>query len=169
MKARRPSGTSSPEHEHTETPVRPKSVTLAAEPPTIAGQPFDRPSSPGPHAANDSGPSERRDRTQHAVQPGTRVSNGRDSIESGNREPIASDAPPSTDGIETSPPTREILTVDELADFLRLNRKTVYEAIDRGEIPGVRRIGESYRIHRATVLEWFASSQGRVSHSRRHR
>ena len=64
---------------------------------------------------------------------------------------------------------KAILTVDELADLLRLNRKTIYEAIDRGEIPGVRRIGESYRIHRATVLEWFASSQGRVSHSRRHR
>ncbi len=68
-----------------------------------------------------------------------------------------------------APLEEEFLTVDELAELLRLNRKTVYEAIDRGEIPGVRRIGESYRIHRATVLKWFASSQGRVSHSRRHR
>jgi excisionase family DNA binding protein len=88
-----------------------------------------------------------------------------------SREPQAANdsEPPDRRDLTTSAPNREILTVDELADFLRLNRKTVYEAIDRGDIPGVRRIGESYRIHRATVLEWFASSQGRVSHSRRHR
>jgi excisionase family DNA binding protein len=154
MKARRPSGTS-PQHERSETPVGPNSTTLATEAPTVGGRAFDRAPSQGPQAANDSGPSERRER--------------RDSTAFGNREPLASNATQPTDSSETSPPTREILTVDELADFLRLNRKTVYEAIDRGEIPGVRRIGESYRIHRATVLEWFASSQGRVSHSRRHR
>ncbi len=73
---------------------------------------------------------------------------------------------------DNSPPApleEAFLTVDELAELLRLNRKTVYEAIARGDIPGARRIGESYRIHRATVIEWFTSSQGRVSHSRRHR
>ena len=47
-----------------------------------------------------------------------------------------------------------ILTVDELAAFLRLNRKTVYEAVSRGEIPGVRRIGHTFRISRDSVLQW---------------
>ena len=47
-----------------------------------------------------------------------------------------------------------ILTVDELASFLRLNRKTVYEAVSRGEIPGVRRIGGAFRISRDSVLVW---------------
>jgi excisionase family DNA binding protein len=47
-----------------------------------------------------------------------------------------------------------ILTVDELAGFLRLNRKTVYEAVSRGEIPGVRRIGGTFRIWRDSVLVW---------------
>jgi excisionase family DNA binding protein len=60
-----------------------------------------------------------------------------------------------------------ILTVDELAALLRLNRKTVYEALSRGEIPGARRVGSSYRILRAAVIEWLASGQGRVSHSKR--
>src|SRR5260221_14746925 len=46
----------------------------------------------------------------------------------------------------------EILKPEELARLLRVNRKTVYDAIARGEIPGVRRIGGTLRIHRETVL-----------------
>jgi excisionase family DNA binding protein len=62
-----------------------------------------------------------------------------------------------------------VLTVDELAALLRVNRKTVYDALARGDIPGARRIGTSYRILRDAVLQWLASSQGRVSRSRSHR
>lgn len=58
------------------------------------------------------------------------------------------------------------LTVDELADLLRVNRKTVYEAIARGKIPGARRVGGAYRIFRDAVLGWFAGQSG-VSRSRR--
>ena len=61
------------------------------------------------------------------------------------------------------------LTVDELAALLRVNRKTVYDALSRGEIPGARRIGGAYRISRNAVLDWFASGQGGVSRSRRKR
>jgi excisionase family DNA binding protein len=56
------------------------------------------------------------------------------------------------------------LTVDELAALMRLNRKTVYDAIDKGEIPGAQRIGRSIRITRDTVVAWL-KSQGRVSRS----
>lgn len=48
----------------------------------------------------------------------------------------------------------EIMTVDELATYLRLNKKTVYEALRNGEIPGVRRIRGTYRIDRSSVLRW---------------
>ena len=64
----------------------------------------------------------------------------------------------------SSPP--EVLTVEELAALLRLNRKTVYDALARDEIPGARRIGGAYRIHRAAVIDWFASGQARVSRKR---
>ena len=57
-----------------------------------------------------------------------------------------------------APDLPPILTVDELADFLRLNRKTVYEAVSRGEIPGVRRIGHTFRISRDAVLQWLRRS-----------
>ena len=61
----------------------------------------------------------------------------------------------------------ELLTVDELAEFLRVERKTLYDAIARGELPGVRRIGRVIRISRSTVLAWLAEGTGRVSRSKR--
>jgi len=74
---------------------------------------------------------------------------------------------------QTSARTREmppsVLTVDELAALLRVNRKTVYDALARGEIPGARRIGATYRILREAVLEWLAEGQDRAARSRRNR
>jgi len=76
----------------------------------------------------------------------------------------------STDDIEPPAPTLpEVLTVDELAALLRLNRKTLYDAIRRGEIPGVRWVAGRYRIHRDTVLGWLGQGQGRDSRSTRKR
>jgi excisionase family DNA binding protein len=47
-----------------------------------------------------------------------------------------------------------VLCVEELAALLRVNRKTAYEAVSRGRIPGTRRFGRTIRIDRAAVLEW---------------
>lgn len=66
-------------------------------------------------------------------------------------------------------PLAPVVTIEELSAYLRLNHKTVRDAIARGDIPGVRRIGGTIRIHRDTVLTWLSSGQGRVSHSRRLR
>lgn len=60
-----------------------------------------------------------------------------------------------------------ILTIDELAQLLRVDRKTAYAAVRRGEIPGVRRLGRAIRVSRDAVLAWLADGQGRVSRSRR--
>lgn len=56
-------------------------------------------------------------------------------------------APPAS----TPPP---ILTVDELAVLLRVNRKTAYDAIAEGRIPGARRVGRAIRVSRDAVLQW---------------
>lgn len=60
-----------------------------------------------------------------------------------------------------------ILTVDELAQLLRVNRKTVYASIKAREIPGVRQVRGVIRIHRDTVLAWLAEGQARVPRPRR--
>lgn len=49
-----------------------------------------------------------------------------------------------------------LLTVDELATFLRVNRKTVYQLIETGELPGVRRLGRVIRIYRPAIEDWLA-------------
>jgi excisionase family DNA binding protein len=63
-------------------------------------------------------------------------------------------------------PEPAVISVEELAKLLRVNRKTAYEAVARGFIPGVRKIGRTIRIDRQAVLLWLRG-QGRVSHSSR--
>jgi excisionase family DNA binding protein len=50
----------------------------------------------------------------------------------------------------------QVLTVDELAALFRLNRKTVYQAIAKNQIPGIQRIGRQFRASRDVVLAWLA-------------
>lgn len=57
----------------------------------------------------------------------------------------------------TLPP---VLTVDEAARFLRLNRKTLYDAARAGELPGVVRVGRSIRIGRDALLGWLQGNGG---------
>ena len=71
-----------------------------------------------------------------------------------------------TDGGNEDNAHEAVMTVDEVARLLRVNRKTAYELFRRGEIPGVRRLGRAIRIHRAAVLEWLAQGQGRAPRSR---
>jgi excisionase family DNA binding protein len=84
--------------------------------------------------------------------------------------PVGSRQPAATQGDrhheEETVPESSVLSVDELAILLRVNRKTVYEALSRGQIPGARRIGGRYRILRNAVLDWLADGQGRASRSR---
>lgn len=62
-----------------------------------------------------------------------------------------------------------VLTVNELADLLRVNRKTVYASIRAGEIPGVRKVRGRIRIHRDVVLRWLSEGQASVPRPRRQR
>ena len=57
----------------------------------------------------------------------------------------------------TLPP---VLTVDEAARFLRLNRKTLYDAVRAGELPGVVRVGRFIRIGRDALLGWLQGNGG---------
>ena len=50
-------------------------------------------------------------------------------------------------------PAIEVLTADEVAALLRVNRKTIYEAAQRGDIPH-RRLGRRLVFERGAVLAW---------------
>lgn len=51
----------------------------------------------------------------------------------------------------------EVLTVDEAAKLLRVDRKTVYTAVQRGKLPGARKLGRTIRVHRQTLLDWLGA------------
>ena len=51
--------------------------------------------------------------------------------------------------------TPEVLTADEVAELMRCDRKTVYEAVLRQDIPH-RRLGRRVFFSRVALLEWLA-------------
>lgn len=46
----------------------------------------------------------------------------------------------------------EWLTVEEAAVILRVGRYVAYQAAERGELPGVVRVGRFYRVRKAALL-----------------
>ena len=60
----------------------------------------------------------------------------------------------------------DFVTVDELAAEIGVNRKTLYNFIQMGFLPGVRRICGRITIHRPTVIEWYRTGKGAVPRSR---
>ncbi len=51
--------------------------------------------------------------------------------------------------------TPEVITADEVAALMRCDRKTVYEAVLRRDIPH-RRLGRRVFFSRIALLEWLA-------------
>jgi excisionase family DNA binding protein len=47
----------------------------------------------------------------------------------------------------------EILTIQELAEYLKLNEKTAYRLAGEGKLPGFK-VGGSWRFKREDVLVW---------------
>jgi excisionase family DNA binding protein len=50
-------------------------------------------------------------------------------------------------------PNTDVMTADEVAAMLRVNRKTVYEAVERGDLPCAR-LGRCVLFSRAALLRW---------------
>ena len=48
---------------------------------------------------------------------------------------------------------RDIWTVKQVAFYLRINPKTVYELVNSGELPGFK-VGGSWRFKRADIEQW---------------
>jgi len=51
--------------------------------------------------------------------------------------------------------TPEVLTVEQLADLLQVDGRTVRSLAARGELPG-RKLGREWRFARRAVLDWLA-------------
>jgi len=46
-----------------------------------------------------------------------------------------------------------VLTIDQLAEYLKLSKSTLYHLARRGEVPG-QKIGRHWRFHKAAIDKW---------------
>lgn len=49
----------------------------------------------------------------------------------------------------------DIMTIQEVAEYLKLNEKTAYRLASEGEIPGFK-VGGSWRFKRQDIERWIA-------------
>jgi excisionase family DNA binding protein len=61
---------------------------------------------------------------------------------------------PNPQPLEASLLANRMLTAQELAAYLRVNRSTVYRLLKKGELPGFR-IGSEWRFRIEDVNRWF--------------
>ena len=59
----------------------------------------------------------------------------------------------------------QVMTADDVAELLGLNRKTIYEAAARGEIPH-RRVGRRLIFERGCMLRWLRQATPSEGHNR---
>jgi len=56
-------------------------------------------------------------------------------------------------------PTDVVLTIDELAEYLKLSKSTLYHLARRGDVPG-QKIGRHWRFHKAAIDTWLGQHVG---------
>ena len=55
-------------------------------------------------------------------------------------------------------PSDELLTVDELANFLKLKPRTLYPKLQRGELPAIKVFGR-WRFKKSDIDRWIEAQQ----------
>lgn len=60
---------------------------------------------------------------------------------------------------------REVLTLNEVAEYLRIPRSTAYKLAQEGKLPG-QKVGRQWRFHRGVVDRWLGDSGSAASADR---
>ena len=50
--------------------------------------------------------------------------------------------------------TETFMTIEEVAELLRISSRSVYNMAQTGELPGAIKIGNQWRINRELLMEW---------------
>ncbi len=51
----------------------------------------------------------------------------------------------------------ELMTVGEVADYLRVTKKTIYRLLERGKIPATK-VGNQWRFKKSSLDDWLQRS-----------
>jgi excisionase family DNA binding protein len=57
--------------------------------------------------------------------------------------------------------TDEILTIQEIAEYLKLNEKTAYRLASEGKLPGFK-VGGSWRFKRVDLEKWIEEQKDKI-------
>ena len=49
-----------------------------------------------------------------------------------------------------------LMTVDDVAALFQTSKKAIYSKVDRGQLPGVTKIGRRLYFHREVLLHWLS-------------
>lgn len=50
-------------------------------------------------------------------------------------------------------PSDEIMTIDGLAEYLKISKSTLYKLVQDGKLPG-QKVGKRWRFHKEAIDEW---------------
>jgi len=50
-------------------------------------------------------------------------------------------------------PSDDIMTIEALAEYLKISRSTLYKLVQDGRLPG-QKVGKRWRFHRAAIDDW---------------
>jgi len=59
-------------------------------------------------------------------------------------------------------PKDAVLTIDQLAEYLKLSKSSLYHLARRGEIPG-QKIGRHWRFHKTAIDKWLGQRRKQES------
>ena len=53
---------------------------------------------------------------------------------------------------------RELMTIEEIADYLRVKKRTIYEWLKKGKIPAIKTVGQ-WRFKKTQIDNWLDKQQ----------
>lgn len=63
-------------------------------------------------------------------------------------------------------PADSVLTIDELASYLKIAKSTLYKLSQEGKVPG-QKVGRHWRFHRQAIDEWLRCGSAAAQSERR--
>jgi excisionase family DNA binding protein len=61
------------------------------------------------------------------------------------------------DGIAMEVQQDEVLTIEELAAYLKVSKSTLYKLVQEGKLPG-QKVGKHWRFLRSTIDDWLGKN-----------
>ena len=53
---------------------------------------------------------------------------------------------------------KDVMTIDELAEYLQVSKSSLYKLAQSGRIPG-QKVGKHWRFHRGTIDAWLTRQE----------